>query len=99
MEPTEYTYELDIRDDVRRYHRRLDDPYYREPEDKYGLAWTLVRLTQGDDGKEYRQSIFASAEIFDTYEEAADNAQAKLAIVQVSKGDPVGTVLRSLLDR
>ena len=84
----EWTYELELVNDVR---------IYPGGEKRHGAAWALVRRDTLD-GVSHVQPIVASPEVFASDREAKRDALEKLSILACQLDQPLARVIKALLD-
>ena len=88
----EWEYTVSISNGIRRY-RRDDENKVRE-----GLTWALVRSCPTEGGETFYHSIVESPEVFDTLDEAKQDALEKLSILRCPLNQPLDKAIRWMLD-
>ena len=86
-----WNYTVQLRDGVR---------LYRGPKGgvKGGIVWDLMRETPTGDGKTFYHSIIASPDVFETDEEAKQDALEKLSMLRCPFDRPIDTAIKWMLD-
>lgn len=90
----EWKYKIQLMNDERRVHRP-DTPGLVT---RTGVAWSLVRETRQSDNRDYLQTIITSPGVFESDEDAIQDALKKLAILRCPIDGPINAALKWVLD-
>ena len=93
-----WEYTVQLMDGVRLYRQRPLPGEHPLPDVRNGLVWELHRNITTADDKPYRQTLVASAEVFESTEDAKRDALEKLSMLRCPFDKPIDTAIKWILD-
>lgn len=94
VEATDWEYSVQIKRSVRLYW----NPETKDNEERYGFEWSLTRSTPTEEGQTFFQSIVVSPEVFESVEEAKQNALDRLSMLRCPIDRPLDMSIKFILD-
>ena len=78
--------------------RTNDARIYADNKVRHGISWAVQRQTPMSNGEIYHESIVASPEVFESTEEAKDDALRKLSMLRCPLDRPLDKAIKWVLD-